>query len=90
MFNVVGYMNYRYFFLFLGYVLLACVYGLCLTAVPFIEQVYLIALVILFASIYDRYSKIHMARVVGLFFMWAISALGAPESRERGARSARF
>lgn len=43
MFNVVGYMNYRYFFLFLGYVLLACVYGLCLTAVPFVEQVCLIA-----------------------------------------------
>jgi len=39
MFNVVGYMNYRYFFLFLGYVLLACVYGLFLTAVPFVEQV---------------------------------------------------
>jgi hypothetical protein len=39
MFNVVGYLNYRYFFLFLGYVLLACVYGLGLTAVPFVNQV---------------------------------------------------
>jgi uncharacterized membrane protein (UPF0136 family) len=36
MFNVVGYMNYRYFILFLGYVLVACVYGLLLTAGPFL------------------------------------------------------
>lgn len=37
MFNVVGYMNYRYFVTFLFYVLVACVYGMFLTASPFVE-----------------------------------------------------
>ena len=39
MFNVVGYMNYRYFFLFLLWVLVTCVYGLGLTAFPFIDNI---------------------------------------------------
>ena len=36
MFNVVGCMNYRYFFMFLSYVIVTCVYGLLLTAQPFL------------------------------------------------------
>ena len=39
MFNVVGYMNYRYFFLFLLWVFTACVYGLLITSMPFIAKV---------------------------------------------------
>ena len=72
MFNVVGYMNYRYFFLFLGYVLLACVYGLCLTAVPFIEQVCLIAPSELFCL---PISMIEIARYMWLE-LWECSSCG--------------
>jgi len=39
MFNVVGYMNYRYFVNFLLYVLVACIYGIFLTTGPFMEIV---------------------------------------------------
>uniref|UniRef100_A0A7S2FY83 Palmitoyltransferase n=1 Tax=Octactis speculum TaxID=3111310 RepID=A0A7S2FY83_9STRA len=39
MFNVVGYLNYRYFVLFLFWIFVACVYGLCLTTLPFIQMV---------------------------------------------------
>jgi hypothetical protein len=37
MFNVVGYMNYRFFVTFLLYVFAACTYGLFLTGSPFID-----------------------------------------------------
>ena len=39
MFNVVGYMNYRYFVLFLGYVFTACVYGVLLCGRPFLIMI---------------------------------------------------
>ena len=36
MFNVVGYANYRYFILFLFWVVVACLYGVAITATPFV------------------------------------------------------
>eukprot|EP00632_Arachnochrysis_sp_CCMP2950_P008047 CAMPEP_0185716358 /NCGR_PEP_ID=MMETSP1164-20130828/42597_1 /TAXON_ID=1104430 /ORGANISM="Chrysoreinhardia sp, Strain CCMP2950" /LENGTH=441 /DNA_ID=CAMNT_0028383973 /DNA_START=91 /DNA_END=1416 /DNA_ORIENTATION=- len=38
MFNVVGYANYRYFVLFLVWVALACLYGVAITAFPFLAM----------------------------------------------------
>ena len=40
MFNVVGYMNYRYFFLFLAYVFFTCVYGILITVRPFMALIH--------------------------------------------------